>query len=280
MTHTLARTMEEPRKRLYSLLSPEVVEKGKWSHNIKRQCKLCYKKFYYTSKSNQFCSRFCAVRLRKGKKRLSKQTIICKECNKPFLIQRKNIRISHNFCSNNCHGEYRSKHNTGKNNANWKHGLRTYSHSLKNKDNWHERYNGSEYHYGRIAENMCAIILEECGYGALLTAGSRGPFDVLAFRENETKFIQVKRTAFMDKNYRKDIEKFINAKLPKNAIREFWIYTDGYGWDIIDVTCHDTHEKRGTTLKEKFQEILMKLDMIRKQHGMHVEETGQQQITA
>ena len=55
---------------------------------------------------------------------------------------------------------------------------------------------GTPYQAGRRAEYAAIRELKTQGYQAVRTAGSHGPFDVVAWTPNELLFVQVKKTSY------------------------------------------------------------------------------------
>lgn len=51
------------------------------------------------------------------------------------------------------------------------------------------------YQAGRYYEYQCAKQLRAAGYEAVRTAGSHGPFDVIAWNNDELKLVQVKKAS-------------------------------------------------------------------------------------
>ena len=91
----------------------------------------------------------------------------------------------------------------------------------------------SKYASGRITEYKARNFLIEKGYYVLRSAGSKGAFDLIAWKGEVYRHIQVKRES-KKSSYAKDTRQILSTKVPKNASRELWIYAKGRGWrDII-----------------------------------------------
>jgi Holliday junction resolvase len=82
----------------------------------------------------------------------------------------------------------------------------------------------TRYARGRDAEYRIRKELEAQGYQTIRTAGSHGWSDVIAWNENETRFIQSKTWSTKYKpsytNERRKLEKIV---LPPEATAELWI---------------------------------------------------------
>lgn len=84
---------------------------------------------------------------------------------------------------------------------------------------------------GIEAEHMCAQVWHEAGYHVMLTKASRGFFDVCAFNDRETVFIQVKRTAnYYRRLQKKHINELAKVRVSKKARKELWSFLENYGW--------------------------------------------------
>ena len=97
---------------------------NKWGQKtIRKKCLRCDTEFNPYRKSNMFCSRFCAVRNRKGITRYNKIEFICQQCHKIYLKQSKSVGKT-KFCSRVCMMSFRVENKlvVGKNNANWQGG--------------------------------------------------------------------------------------------------------------------------------------------------------------
>jgi Holliday junction resolvase-like predicted endonuclease len=92
------------------------------------------------------------------------------------------------------------------------------------------------YKKGVIAERKARKQLELQGYYVIRSAGSRGIWDLVAFKNDEIKLVQIK-------SYRKDDshlkEKVFGSMrkhepfLPLNATQELWLWVYRKGWEIL-----------------------------------------------
>lgn len=64
--------------------------------------------------------------------------------------------------------------------------------------------------------------LERVGYETLRTAGSHGAFDVVAFRAQDARFIQIKRGRGITAIEREKLEQ---TEVPASCTREVWHWT-------------------------------------------------------
>ncbi len=81
--------------------------------------------------------------------------------------------------------------------------------------------------------------LRKQGYSVARTAGSHGPFDVIAISKEHIKLIQLKRclTKKGPSAYNDDIDKLKEVPVPETQswiiIKELWIWIDRKGWDKV-----------------------------------------------
>lgn len=80
------------------------------------------------------------------------------------------------------------------------------------------------YERGRYAEYKTMEYLRKAGFECLRTAGSHGPFDVVAWDDYNIHFIQVKRDC---QPTSKEIKKLKSMLFPKsrNITKEVWVWT-------------------------------------------------------
>lgn len=91
----------------------------------------------------------------------------------------------------------------------------------------------SNYTRGREKEYEVMKRLREEGYECIRTAGSHGPFDVVAIGPQGVRFVQVKRVR-PGTNWRREYEKAKEAlfSLPRldGISYEVWVWKDREGW--------------------------------------------------
>jgi Holliday junction resolvase-like predicted endonuclease len=85
----------------------------------------------------------------------------------------------------------------------------------------------TQYRSGAVAERIVRDVLTRQGYIVVRSAGSRGPFDLVAINANEVKLIQVKRTAMgrVD-GFSRVIAELKAIPVPANAYKELWVLLD------------------------------------------------------
>lgn len=90
----------------------------------------------------------------------------------------------------------------------------------------------TNYRRGVEKERECQKILEAAGYETARTAGSHGPFDVIAVGPLGVRLIQLKRSADGNWNQEYELAKEKLQQLPKLPFvsREIWIWVDRQGW--------------------------------------------------
>lgn len=92
------------------------------------------------------------------------------------------------------------------------------------------------YKRGVKKENIARKELEERGYTVIRAAGSHGPFDLIAWKENEVRAIQVKRTADPKQSFGREIFFLNGVPVPEGWVKELWIWHDYKGWEVIPLT--------------------------------------------
>ena len=75
--------------------------------------------------------------------------------------------------------------------------------------------------------------LREYGFSVVRTAGSHGPFDVIAWCESGAMFIQVKRSNKKRKPSKKERDDIKAEAVPDNCSKELWIYQTGIKEPIV-----------------------------------------------
>ena len=100
-------------------------------------CKVCGKEFYvkpFLAKTAKYCSIECH---HKGIERGGKIECKCKVCGKIYITFRSHKRLrGSNYCSRKCQAKGRTLFYSGKNSANWKDGISSENHKLRNSKKW------------------------------------------------------------------------------------------------------------------------------------------------
>jgi len=91
----------------------------------------------------------------------------------------------------------------------------------------------TNYRRGAETERRIVEILEAAGYWAYRTAGSHGPWDVMAVGPSSVRLIQAKRSK-KDSGWQADYERAVEQmrELPKiqNVSYEVWVWVDRKGF--------------------------------------------------
>lgn len=92
---------------------------------------------------------------------------------------------------------------------------------------------------GNFAERKIASILRKDGWIVYRSAGSKGLYDLIAYKENEMIFIQVKRTkkptTLSHLVSSKEIQAIKDDKIPFGR-KEIWIWTDGNNHREVNIS--------------------------------------------
>jgi hypothetical protein len=94
----------------------------------------------------------------------------------------------------------------------------------------------SNYRRGRDAEYAARNLLQEKGYSVVRSAGSKTPFDLIAWNSEDLFFLQIKRTATppsakgIGNRYKKEIEKGEQTQRPGRSRFQLWVMVPKYGW--------------------------------------------------
>lgn len=89
----------------------------------------------------------------------------------------------------------------------------------------------TNYTRGRTTEYKAVNELKKLGYQATRTAGSHSPFDVIAWNNQEIRFIQLKRTkTHPTKQLIENAKKKMSLPNLPCVFRELWIWKDHEGW--------------------------------------------------
>jgi len=86
------------------------------------------------------------------------------------------------------------------------------------------------YRRGYEIERKAVKELKELGYNAVRTAGSHSPFDVIAWNEDQVRFIQIKRSKKYKDPSKTTIKKLMQEKTPYTASKEIWVWVDRKGF--------------------------------------------------
>ncbi|RDV82328.1 hypothetical protein [Ammonifex thiophilus] len=89
---------------------------------------------------------------------------------------------------------------------------------------------GRNYRRGYLAELRAKGELEKEGYLVLRTAGSKGPFDLVAVRKDGVRLIQVKRCRDGDGIRPGDLRALGALPVPPGTTKELWVWRDGEGF--------------------------------------------------
>ena len=85
---------------------------------------------------------------------------------------------------------------------------------------------------GRRLEHKTIRRLELQGYDCTRSAGSKGKWDIIAIGENGIKLVQVKANRPPGS---KECREMIQASVPHNATKEYWVWKDNAREPIIKV---------------------------------------------
>ena len=91
----------------------------------------------------------------------------------------------------------------------------------------------TNYQRGVYAERKCMAFLRAIGFTAVRTAGSHGPFDVIAWNKYGVRLVQVKRSNKQRKPSQKERDGIEAETAPWNCSKEVWIYQTGIKEPII-----------------------------------------------
>lgn len=79
------------------------------------------------------------------------------------------------------------------------------------------------YLQGRAAEYLAQRELEVEGWTTVRAAGSKGAVDIVAWRAERVRFLQIKTFQDRPGSYAKDITQLETLELPPSATSELWI---------------------------------------------------------
>ena len=82
---------------------------------------------------------------------------------------------------------------------------------------------------GNRAEREIVHLMQDWGYEAIGSKASRGAADVIAWNDEEIRFIQSKNESRKGA-YTEDLERLKKMKCPPNGKRELWIRQRGRSW--------------------------------------------------
>lgn len=140
--------------------------------------------------------------------------------------------------------------------------------------NWHggggrlvakKKRKRTNYVRGREVEYKAINALRKEGFEIMRASSSKGPFDVVGFNSDSTRWIQLKREQTKQGTYPSEREKLrkievpqyvvgdfngVEVRIPIPTTKELWIWTDNIGWSrwIIKQDGNDEHIdlRRGT----------------------------------
>jgi hypothetical protein len=187
-----------------------------------RKCEVCGNKYTSCWSGQRFCSHECGYKGRRHPKYHKKQLFHpgliarrCVECGDIFHTKRSNIKRGWGLsCSKACDSMNKRKRQNGKNNPNWKGGISMII--TASRGTQHRLYKKGK-RYERIARKK----LESEGFYVINSAGSKGPFDLVAINESEIKMIQVKSNQIITPKERKEMASVV---VPSIAKKEIWLY--------------------------------------------------------
>lgn len=94
----------------------------------------------------------------------------------------------------------------------------------------------TNYEQGRETEYKAMRDLTAQGYEVVRMAGSHSALDVIAWREDGSKFVQCKSYTKRPMSYAEDIAKLEAIQLPPNSTAELWVRQKGKrGWVLQQV---------------------------------------------
>jgi len=216
-----------------------------WQHKYFNECEQCGRRFNPNRRLQRFCSRKCAVRGRRGPRARAsadKYNIQCEYCGRPAY--RKPYLLAKNkfcFCSVRCANLYKRERYAGVKNPNYQSvppkkclecGTQFFSYASTRKycspkcaaksAPGKSRANA---HIGSLYERKCAAILKQNGALAILSAASRGPYDVIGLTCSSIHLIQVKFSRSAQVNISAQLDKLRDAPAPPEAIKQLWVFS-------------------------------------------------------
>ena len=94
----------------------------------------------------------------------------------------------------------------------------------------------THYQKGCEAEYIARDILKERGCTVVRSAGSKTPYDLIAWTRGEISFIQVKRStttptvAEIRSQCKKDLDQIAATQFPRRSHVQLWVYVSRGGW--------------------------------------------------
>lgn len=88
----------------------------------------------------------------------------------------------------------------------------------------------ANYQRGYRAELAAVTELKQEGYQALRAAGSKGPFDLIAWNAETVRFVQVKRVRNGNNGLAKAARELEAVPVPPYARKELWVWRDREGF--------------------------------------------------
>jgi len=94
----------------------------------------------------------------------------------------------------------------------------------------------NKYHIGYMAERRARHTLEGWGYNVLRSAGSKGPFDLIAFNRKEFVLIQIKVCPFSKMPAFGTLKRQIKEiAAPDNCEKQLWVWEKSRGWHYFKI---------------------------------------------
>lgn len=108
------------------------------------------------------------------------------------------------------------------------------------------------YLQGRAAEYLAQRELEKEGWTTVRAAGSKGVIDIVAWRAERVRLIQIKSFQTRPGSYEKDIKQLSDIMLPPSGCAELWVrQKNKQGWtDKIVVKENNPHEQGNHSASE------------------------------
>ncbi len=107
----------------------------------------------------------------------------------------------------------------------------------------------TQYQRGQRVQYKARDELRQDGYHTMTAGRSLGPFDIIAWRSNSVRFIQVKSCQREKFYFEKDeLEDLVKEPIPKSCWKEVWIWfwnreTNDYWWRKWEYAQHEEEKK-------------------------------------
>jgi hypothetical protein len=182
---------------------------------------VCSKEYHPCYKYQRFCSYKCAyigrtvVRHKKHGPRAKRDRCKCLGCGKVFHLLASRVKVGWGkYCSKKCYNSHKKLTFLGKSNPNWKGGISMITKTYRGQGN-------KLYRKGKRYERLTRKSLEEKGFYVINSAGSKGPFDLVAIKETEMIMIQVKSNQNITPKERREMAA---VPIPPIGRKEIWLY--------------------------------------------------------